>query len=214
MAGWSGGIVMLAASGSATAGDLISCRMPNGDVRIVAVPPEGCVVTEPFKLRKAPRSSPGRKEAPPIAEAAPPSLPWPPRGEPAPAPTPDQPALSGAALTAFLEDAARDRETIERRAEDVGERLERHREQVAALPKIEPETFQSSEHGSSSYVDTVRKRAEVLEKLREEELGILKELDGVKNEFSVLSARVTAANGGEVPEKWDPQMQCEACPRS
>lgn len=208
------GFVIASGADTGNAKDLVSCRMPNGEVRIVAVPPEGCVVTEPFKLRRAPRSSPATNEVEAPAIAAPAPLPWPPRGAPGPAPTPEQPELAGPELASFLEWATKNRQTIEERAEEIAQRLERHHEEVAALPEIKPENFQSSPHGNTQYLEAVRKRAENLEEMRAAELEILRELEAAKDEFSVLSSQVTAANGGELPETWKPQLECDSCPRS
>lgn len=209
------GICLLVVAGGTNAADVVSCRMPNGEVRIVAVPPEGCVVTEPFKLRKAPRGGPVIvRETAPAPAPIPPPAPWPPRGEPPPPPPPEQVALSGDELLRFVENAIVRRREIEERAEAVGEKLARHRESVAALTPIEPKGFQASARGNEAYEAAVRKRDETLVQMRAEELEILRELDAVRDEFATLSSTVSAANGGAPPDEWEPQMQCEACPRS
>ena len=207
---------ILVTVGTAHAADVVSCRMPNGEVRIVAVAPEGCVVTEPYKLRKAPKGGGSAivREVAPEAAPIPPSAPWPPRGEPPPPPLPEQPALSGEELIRFVESALGQRRVIELRAEAVGEKLARHRESVAALTPIEPQSFQASARGNEAYEAAVRKRDETLVRMRAEELEILRELDAVRDEFATLSSTVSAANGGTLPEDWEPKMQCEACPRS
>jgi hypothetical protein len=210
------GLSILATFSAAHAADVVSCRMPNGEVRIVAVPPEGCVVTEPYKLRKAPRGGGPAivREVAPAPAPIPPRAPWPPRGEPPPPPLPEQAALSGEELVRFVQDALDRRRAIEERAETVGEKLARHREAVAALKPIEPQSFQASARGNEAYETAVRKRDETLVQMRAEELEILRELDAVRDEFATLSSTVSAANGGELPEDWKPKMQCEACPRS
>ena len=207
---------ILATFSAAHAADVVSCRMPSGEVRIVAVPPEGCVVTEPYKLRKAPKGGGPAivRESAPAPAPIPPAAPWPPRGEPPPPPLPEQPALSGEALLRFVENALGERRAIEERAEAVGERLARHREAVAALTPIEPQSFQASARGNEAYEAAVRKRDETLVQMRAEELEILRELDIVRDDFATLSSTVSAANGGKLPEEWEPKMQCEACPRS
>ena len=207
---------ILVTVGTANAADVVSCRMPNGEVRIVAVPPEGCVVAEPYKLRKAPRGGGPAiaREVAPAPAPVPPPAPWPPRGEPPPPPLPEQPALSGQELLRFVENALGQRRAIEERAEAVGEKLARHRESVAALTPPEPQSFQASARGNEAYEAAVRRRDETLVQMRAEELEILRELDTVKDEFATLSSTVSAANGGTLPEEWEPKLQCEACPRS
>ena len=207
---------ILVTVGTAHAADVVSCRMPNGEVRIVAVPPEGCVVTEPYKLRKAPRGGGSAivREVAPAPAPIPAPAPWPPRGEPPPPPLPEQAALTGDELLRFVENALGQRRVIELRAEAVGEKLARHREAVAALTPIEAENYPSSTRGNEAYAADVRKRAETLEQIRVEELEILRELDAIRNEFATLSSTVSDANGGTLPDEWEPKLQCEACPRS
>ena len=202
------GIALVTASISAHAYELIACRMPNGDIRIAAVPPEGCVVDKPSKLHRPSRQTEVTKAEPaPLADP-----PLQPRVEPAPAP-PEQPALTGDELVQFDGRAIMGRRAIERRAEDIGEKLERHRESIASLPPIEPENYENSPRGLAAYVDAVRARDAELQELRTEELAILDELDSVKDEFAALSADVAAAHGGELPPSWPPKMSCDACPR-
>ncbi|MGH7804599.1 MAG: hypothetical protein ACREQJ_09635, partial [Candidatus Binatia bacterium] len=150
----------------------------------------------------------------PAPAPIPPSAPWPPRGEPPPPPLPSQPELSGDDLVRFVEDATTRRRAVEERAEAVGTKLAQHRETVAVLTPIEPQSFQASPRGNEAYEAAVRKRDETLVRMRAEELEILRELEAVEDDFATLSSTVAAAHGGDLPETWEPQMQCEACPRS
>jgi hypothetical protein len=184
--------VALALIGSGDAAAFVKCKMPDGRLLFVDVPPPGCIVQGEIK-----NTEPAEPASEPSAS-----------GEGAEDDAGGGAPSSDAGEARAIAGARR----IERELDSATDELDRVKRDRENAPKSPPGVYVDLNDGSGHYQENERVRPDVAAELDAREKQILERIQALRDDYAKLTSDVEAQHGGRAPSWWSSTPRCPRCP--